>query len=115
MLVGGEGGNRWLGGTDRWIQALLLSPFVTHKLRPLSTKPCKADLLLLKELVEAGKIMPVIDRTYPLSETRDAFRYLKAGQARGKIIISMYQAPAIAELSEHGMHWISPKVVSATA
>lgn len=42
----------------------------------------------LKELLEAGKLTPVIDRTYPLSEVREAMRYLQSGQARGKIIIT---------------------------
>ena len=78
-----------MGGTDRWIQALVLAPFVRQKLRPLSSTPNKADLQLLKELVEAGKVTPVIDRTYSLSEVPDALRYLHQGQARGKIAITV--------------------------
>jgi NADPH:quinone reductase-like Zn-dependent oxidoreductase len=89
VLVGGETGSRWLGGTDRWIQALILSPFVRHKLRPLATKPNKTDLLFVKELVEAGKLTPVIDRTFPLTEVREAFRCLAEGRARGKIVITV--------------------------
>jgi NADPH:quinone reductase-like Zn-dependent oxidoreductase len=89
VLVGGEGGSRLLGSTDRWIQALLLSPFVRQKLRPLSTKPNQADLQLIKELVEAGKVRPVVERTYPLHEVPDAIRYLKEGRARGKIVIAV--------------------------
>ena len=49
----------------------------------------KADLILMKELIEAGKVIPVIDRCYPLSEFPEAFRYLEAGHARGKVIISV--------------------------
>jgi len=47
------------------------------------------DLLVLKELIEAGKVTPVIDKTYPLSETREAVAYLEAGHARGKVAISV--------------------------
>ncbi len=89
VLVGGEGGNRLLGGVGKWIQALLLSPFIGQNLRPLSTKPNKADLLFVKDLIEAGKMTPVIDRTFTLSEVPDAFRYLKDGRGRGKIVITV--------------------------
>jgi NADPH:quinone reductase-like Zn-dependent oxidoreductase len=47
------------------------------------------DLLFIKELLETGKVVPVIDRRYPLSETAEAIRYLEAGQARGKVIITV--------------------------
>ncbi len=89
VLIGGEEGNRVLGGTTKWIQALLLSPFVRQRLRPLSTTPNKKDLLLIKELVEGGKITPVIDRTFALSEVPDAFRYLGKGHGRGKVVIAV--------------------------
>ncbi len=92
VLVGGEGGGQLLGGTTRWIQALLLSPFVRHKLRPFSLMPRKEDLQFLKEFIEGGQLTPVIDRMYPLSEVPDAFRYLKGGRAQGKIIITMFGA-----------------------
>jgi NADPH:quinone reductase-like Zn-dependent oxidoreductase len=87
VLIGGEGGNRVLGGTTKWIQALLLSPFVRQHLRPLSTTPNKKDLLLVKDLIEAGKITPVIDRTFALSEVPDAFRYLEKGHGLGKVVV----------------------------
>ena len=66
-----------------------MSPFVRQNLRPLSTMPNKKDLLFVKELIEAGKITPVIDRTFALSETADAFRYLKEGHGRGKVVIAV--------------------------
>ena len=50
-------------------------------------KPNKADLQFLKQLIEAGKVTPVIDRTYPLSEAPEAIRYLENGHARGKVVI----------------------------
>lgn len=89
VLVGGESGGRWFGTADRWLHAALLSPFVRHKLRPLATKPNKPDLLFVRDLVEAGQLKPLIDRTFQLSEVPDAFRYLTAGRARGKIVIKL--------------------------
>jgi NADPH:quinone reductase-like Zn-dependent oxidoreductase len=87
VLVGGEGGDRWIG-IGRPVGALLVSPFVSHRLRPLSSKPNKPDLQFLKELIEAGKVTPVIDRTYALSETAHAMRYLEKGHARGRVVIT---------------------------
>jgi NADPH:quinone reductase-like Zn-dependent oxidoreductase len=55
--------------------------------RPFVSTPNQDDLITLKELVEAGRVTPVIDRTYPLSETAEAFRYLDQGHAQGKVII----------------------------
>jgi NADPH:quinone reductase-like Zn-dependent oxidoreductase len=63
--VGTEEGNRWFGG-EAWIHAMLLSRLVRH-LRPLASEPNQADLKFLTELIEAGKITPVIDKTLPLS------------------------------------------------
>lgn len=89
VFVGGEGGSRVLGGTTKWIHALLLSPFVRHKLRPLASEPNPNDLLLLNELLEAGKLNPIIGRMFALNEAPDAFRYLKEGRGLGKIVISV--------------------------
>lgn len=90
VIVGGEGGGRWLGGFDRQIlRAPILSLFVSQKLRPLISKERSEDLVVLKELIEAGKIRPVIDRTYPLSEVPEAIRHLEQGHARGKVIITV--------------------------
>jgi NADPH:quinone reductase-like Zn-dependent oxidoreductase len=85
--VGTEEGNRWVGG-KAWIQAMLLSRLKRH-LRPLASEPNQADLQVVTELIEAGKITPVIDKTYPLSEVPEAIRYLHEGQARGKIVITV--------------------------
>jgi NADPH:quinone reductase-like Zn-dependent oxidoreductase len=88
VIVGGEGGGRWLGGFDRQIlRAPILSALVRQRLRPLVSKERSEDLLVLKELIEAGKVTPVIDRTYPLAEIPEAVRYLEEGHARGKIVI----------------------------
>jgi NADPH:quinone reductase-like Zn-dependent oxidoreductase len=67
----------------------MLSLFVRQQGRPYLSIPKKEDLLVLKELIEAGRVKPVIDRTYPLSETPEAFRYLNEGHARGKVVITI--------------------------
>jgi len=85
--VGTEEGNRWVGG-KAWIQAMLLSRLVGH-LRPLASEPNQADLQFLTELIEAGKITPVIDKTLLLSGVPDAIRYLHEGNARGKVVITV--------------------------
>jgi NADPH:quinone reductase-like Zn-dependent oxidoreductase len=89
VIVGGEGGGRWLGGTDRQLRALVLSRFVGQKLGTFVNKENHEDLLVLKELIESGKVTPVIDRTYALSQVPEAIRYLEGGHARGKVVISV--------------------------
>jgi NADPH:quinone reductase-like Zn-dependent oxidoreductase len=67
---------------------MAMSPFVSQLPDVRSSIPDKKELMaLLKELLEAGKLTPVIDRTYPLNEVPEAMRYLQGGRARGKIII----------------------------
>src|SRR5215218_1106095 len=89
VIVGGEGGGRWLGGTDRQIRALVLSAFVSQKLGTFVNRENHEDLLVLKELIESGKVTLVIDRTYLLSDVPEAIRYLEEGHARGKVVISV--------------------------
>jgi NADPH:quinone reductase-like Zn-dependent oxidoreductase len=89
VITGGEGGGRWLGGTDRQLRAMMLSPFVSQKLGTFVNKENHEDLLVLKELIESGKVTPVIDRTYPLSQVPEAIRYLEEGHARGKVVITV--------------------------
>jgi NADPH:quinone reductase-like Zn-dependent oxidoreductase len=89
VLVGGEGGGRWLGGVDRTLRALVLSPFVRQKFGTwIATQP-KEDLEAVQELLEAGKVTPVVDRTFPLSELADAIRYMREGHVRGKVVITL--------------------------
>jgi NADPH:quinone reductase-like Zn-dependent oxidoreductase len=89
VIVGGEGGGRWLGGTDRQLRAMMLSPFVGQKLGTFVNKENHEDMLVLKGLIESGKVTPIIDRTYPLAEVPEAIRYLEEGHARGKVVISV--------------------------
>ena len=89
VIVGGEEGGRWFGGMDRQIRALLISRFSGQQLRAQFPKEDFTDLAVLKELIEAGKVTPVIDRMYPLSEVPDAIRYLQEGRAQGKVVITI--------------------------
>jgi len=89
VIVGGETGGRWLGGSDRQVRALLLSPFVGQKLGTFISSENAKDLLALTELIEAGKVTPVIDATCPLREAAPAIRYMQEGRAIGKIVITV--------------------------
>ena len=89
VLSSGESDGRWIGPVDRIIKALMLSPFVSQKMASFTVQPNKADLQFLKQLIESGKVTPVIDRTYPLSEVPEAIRYLENGHARGKVVITV--------------------------
>jgi len=89
VLVGGEGGDRWIGGMDRWLRALVVSPFVSQSLGPVASMEDTEDLQFVKQLIDDGKLTPVIDRTYSLSEAADAMQYLKTGHARGKVVIRL--------------------------
>jgi NADPH:quinone reductase-like Zn-dependent oxidoreductase len=89
VIVGGEAGGRWLGGNDRQLRALVLSRFVRQKLTTFISKENHQDMLVLKELIEAGKVTPVTDRTHPLSEAPQAIRYVEEGHARGKVVITV--------------------------
>ncbi len=85
VLSSGEG---WFAGIDRILRALVASPFVGQHMRVLMTKETNEDLVTLTALVEAGKVTPVIDRTYPLSEVPEAIAYVEEGHARGKVVIT---------------------------
>ena len=89
VISSGESEGRWIGPVDRVIKALVLSPFVSQKMASFTVKPNKEDLQFLKQLIEAGTLTPVIDRTYSLSETPEAIRYLENGHVRGKVVITV--------------------------
>ena len=89
VIVGGEGGDRWLGGFQRQMLAPLRSLFSKQRLLGLMPDERQEDLITLKELIEAGKVTPIVDRCYPLAETAEAIRYLEQGRARGKIVITV--------------------------
>lgn len=88
VIVGGEeGGN--LTGMNRQLRALALSSFVRQRLTMFIAKQRSRDLERLTELIDAGKVTPSIDRTYPLDQVPEAMRHLEAGKARGKVAITI--------------------------
>lgn len=89
VIVGGEEGGKWTGGFGRSLRAPLLSPFVRQRLTMLASKERAGDLERLSPLIEAGKVVPSIDRTYPLDRVAEAMRHLEAGDVRGKVAITV--------------------------
>ncbi len=87
IMVGAPSG-RWIAPLDRLIKALVLSRFVSQKLVMFLAKLNKEDLTIMRELMAAGKVTPVIDRRYRLNEVPAAIRYLEEGHARGKVVIT---------------------------
>ncbi len=90
-LVPNSGGfeNHWVASGGRIIRALVVFRFVSQTLRPFVVSPKHEDLVILKDLMEVGKVIPVIDRRYPLSETAQAIGYVGEGHAQGKVVIHM--------------------------
>ena len=85
----GSSGHRWFGSLGRFARLIVIAPFV-RELHPFrGTKDPGDRLVVLKELIEAGDLVPVIDRMFPLSEVPEAIRYLQTGRARGKIVITV--------------------------
>jgi len=89
VLVGGPDTGGWLGPLPDLLKTVVVSRFGSQRLRPFLARLRKADLIVLQGLLEAGKVIPVIDRSYPLSDVAGAIRYLEKGHARGKVIITM--------------------------
>ena len=89
VIVGAETDQRWFGGFDRSIRASLLSRFVGQELVAFVNSENAEDLIAIKELIEAGEVTPVTDRTFSLEEAPKAIIYLKEGHARGKIAITV--------------------------
>jgi NADPH:quinone reductase-like Zn-dependent oxidoreductase len=87
VIVGGEGGGRLTGGFERQLGALVLSRFASQRLVPLMAVDRRADLLFLKDVIENGKLTPVIDRTFALGEATQALTDAEEGHGSGKKII----------------------------
>jgi NADPH:quinone reductase-like Zn-dependent oxidoreductase len=96
VLIGGGGPNDagWIGPLARPVKALVLSQFVNQEMGMMFAELNQKDLTTLADLMQAGKVTPVIDRTYPLSQISDALRYLEAGHARGKVVITVEDNPS---------------------
>src|SRR5437762_4799822 len=91
IMIGGGGPNdsRWVGPFGRVIHALLVSPFISQKVGMMMADANQKDLTLLADMMQSGKLKPVIDRTYKLSEIQQAIAYLEEGHARGKVVITV--------------------------
>jgi NADPH:quinone reductase-like Zn-dependent oxidoreductase len=91
VMIGGGGPNdsRWVGPFGRVIHALVLSPFISQKMGMMMADPSQKDLTTLADMMQSGKLKPVIDRTYKLDQVPEAIRYLEEGHARGKVIIAV--------------------------
>jgi NADPH:quinone reductase-like Zn-dependent oxidoreductase len=91
VMIGGGGPNDGglIGPMGRPVQAMLMSPFVSQKMGMFMAELNKSDLTILADMMQSGKVTPVIDRTYPLSQIADAIRYLEQGHAHGKVVITM--------------------------
>jgi NADPH:quinone reductase-like Zn-dependent oxidoreductase len=88
VIAGGETAGRWLGGADRQLRALALSPFVRQRLTTFVSKVDLSGLERLASLVDDGRLVPVVERTFSLSEMPKAMRHLESGHARGKLVIT---------------------------
>jgi NADPH:quinone reductase-like Zn-dependent oxidoreductase len=87
--VGGPDNGNWVGPLSGPVKMLLTSPLVSQKLAPMLAQLSRDDLGVLRKFLEEGKVIPVIDRTYPLSEVPAAIRYLEERHARGKVVITV--------------------------
>ncbi len=89
LIPNNGAGGRWVGPLRRIAKARLLSLFTRQTLRPFLSRERRDDLLVLKELVEAGKVTPAIGRTYPLSQAAAALRHVGEGHSRGKVVVTI--------------------------
>jgi NADPH:quinone reductase-like Zn-dependent oxidoreductase len=91
VVIGGGGvnDNRWTGPLIGVIKMLVLKPFVTQETGMMMAQIGRKDLTILADLIQSGKVKPVIDRTYPFSQLPDAMRYLEEGHARGKVVVTV--------------------------
>jgi len=91
VIVGAPKGNRLFGGLSHVVRVRLAALLSSQKVVFFLAKTNRADMAVLRELLKEGKVTPVIDRRYELSEIADAFRYMGEGHAQGKIVITVEQ------------------------
>ena len=98
------------GSTAQMFQAMLMGPWLARKsgqkLGNILAKPNQADLVFMRELIDAGKVTPVIDRCYPLRDVADAIRYVEAGHAKGKVVITVEQPSPLHRLEHDGQPFL---------
>ncbi len=93
VIGGGEEGDRWIGGVDRLLRAFALSPWVGQRMGGFIADEGAASLLKVRDAIEAGELRPLIDRTFPMEQAREAMTYLDEGRACGKLVLTV-SAPA---------------------
>ncbi len=89
LILNSGTGARGIEMLIRLVKPLVVSPFVRQKLRRYLSTPNHDDLVVLKQLVESGKLRPVVDRTFPLVETSEALLHIEGGHARGKVVVTL--------------------------
>ena len=89
VIAGGEGGDRWLGGTHRQLGAMALSPFVGQRLTSMLSKESADDLVELGRLADDGALRPLLERTFSLDEAAEAIDHVADGHARGKVALTL--------------------------
>lgn len=89
VIVGGEGGGRWIGGIQRNLWASLWSPFIGQRMRAFLSRERREDIEVLAEMITAGTVTPVVERTFPLADAAEAIRHLEAGHVRGKVVVTV--------------------------
>jgi NADPH:quinone reductase-like Zn-dependent oxidoreductase len=89
VLNGGGSPGHVFGPVAGIVRAVVANAFVSQRLRPLPSRQNRAELLAVTGLIEDGKLMPVIDRTYPLADTAEGLRYVEQGHARGKAVVTV--------------------------
>jgi NADPH:quinone reductase-like Zn-dependent oxidoreductase len=100
VLVGGGGPDegKWIGPMAKPVKGFLLSPFVSQEFVMLLADITTEDLNVMKQLIAAKKVTPVIDRTYTLQQVPEAIRYLEDGHARGKVVITVERDDQVSSL-----------------
>jgi len=93
VIVGGETDGRWIGGVDRQLRAHVWSMFVPQHLGTFISSENATDLEALRELIESGRVRPLIDRSYALDDTAAAIQHLVDGRTRGKLVITVSDRP----------------------
>ena len=91
LAAGGKTDNWMVMPIARMVVAIAQSMFVSQKYLSLFAKMNQADLLAINELLSSGKVKPVIDRSCTLNEVPEAIRYLEAGHARGKVVMTLHE------------------------
>lgn len=94
LQISGTSDNHWIGPLSRMLSGRLLSPFVSQTITSFTVQPNGDDLGVLRTMVEAGEVAPVVDRTYSLTDIHDAVRHVETGHARGKVVVTLETSPA---------------------